>query len=61
MRKRGQKSKANGCFPLLCPRKDPSGVLYPDLGPPAQERCGVAGAGPEEDHKGNWRAEAPLL
>ena len=54
--------KANGILSsirrgvVLCPRKAPSGVLCPGLGPPTQERCGVAGEGPEESHKDDQRS-----
>jgi len=39
------------CLPLLCPGKDPSGVLHPSLGPSAQEGCGSVGEGPEKAMK----------
>ena len=39
----------------------PSGVLNPSVGPPIQERCGMFGVGPEEDHEDDQRAGAPLL
>ena len=37
------------------------GVLCSALQPPAQERHGTVGAGPEECHKNDPRAGAPLL
>lgn len=39
----------------------PPGVLNPALGSLAQERCESAGLTPEEVHKDDWGAEAPLL
>ncbi|GAB0179235.1 triadin [Grus japonensis] len=47
--------------PLLRSGETPPGVLCPALGCPVQEGHGAVGAGPEEGHKADWRAGAPLL
>ena len=38
-----------------------SAIVCPSLGPPAQERCGASGEGPEEANKDTQRDGAPLL
>lgn len=55
-----QQGEGGDCPHLLCPCKGPSGVPLSGLRPPAQERCVVIGASPEEGNEGE-RAEAPLL
>ena len=52
-KKRGQQ--------VLCSGKTSPGVLHPALEPSAQEWHGAVGVGPEEGHKNDWRAGAPLL
>jgi len=47
--------------PLLRSGECPPGVLCPALESSAQERHGAVGVGPEEDHKKDLRAGAPLL
>jgi len=49
-----------GILPF-CSGETLSGVLCPALEPSAQERHGPVGAGPEEGHKNDQRAGAPLL
>ena len=49
------------CVSLLCPCEAPSGVQWPALGPCAWEGCDAVVVGPEEDHRDDQRAGAPLI
>ena len=60
-KKRGQQVEGGDSAPLLCSSDTSSGVLHPALETPAQERHGCVGVGPEEGHKDNPMAGAPLL
>jgi len=57
----GQQVEGGDSAPLLRSRETPAGVLLPALEPSAQERHGAVGAGPEEGHEDDQRAETPLL
>jgi len=59
--KHGQQVKGGDSAPLLRSGETPPGVLCPALEPSAKERDGLIGAGPEEGHKDDRRAGAPLL
>ena len=59
--KSGQKVEGGDSAPLLLSGETSPGVLRPALELLAQEGHGTIGAGPEEGHKDDPRAEAPLL
>lgn len=60
--KRGdQEAEGGDCPPLLCPCEAPSGVQCLGLRPPAQEKCGAVGVGPQGGHKNDHRAGALIL
>jgi len=59
--KRGQQVKGGDSTPLLRSGETSPGVLRPALEPPAQERHGAVGVGPDEGHKNDQRAGTPLL
>jgi len=57
-----QQGKGGNSAPLLrSGETSPPRVLHPALEAPAQEGLGAVGAGPEEGHKDDLRAGAPLL
>jgi len=59
--KRGQQGEGGDSAPLLHSGDTSSGVLCPDLEPPVPEGYGAVGVAPEEGHKDDPRAGAPLL
>jgi len=59
--KHSQQVKGGYSFPLFRSGETSPAVLRPALEPPAQERHGAVGVGPEKGHKDDLRAGAPLL
>ena len=59
--KRSMASRSRKVILPLCSLETPPGVLCPALEPSAQERHGAVGLSPEEGHKDEPRAGAPLL
>jgi len=57
----GQQGEGGDSAPLLHSGETPPGVLCPALEPPAQDRHGAVGAGPEEATKTIRGAGTPLL
>jgi len=59
--KGGQQVEGGDSGPLLRSGATPPGVLHPALEPPSQVGHGAVGAGPENGHKNDATAGAPLL
>ena len=60
-KKRGQQVEGGGSAPLLCSHETPHGVLCPAPESAAQQRHGPVAVVPEEGHKDDEKAGAPLL
>jgi len=60
-KKCGQQVEGGDSAPLVCCGETLSGVVRPALEPSALERHGHVGVGPEEGHKDDQKAGAPLL
>ncbi|KAK4825805.1 hypothetical protein QYF61_002410 [Mycteria americana] len=60
-KKRGQQVEGGDSAPLLRSGETPPAVLRPALESSAQERHGPVGVSPEEGHKNDQRAGAPVL
>ena len=57
----GQQGQGGDCPSLQSPCEAPSGVLCAGMEPPVHERQRAAGEGPEEGHRDDQGAGAPLL